>query len=382
MYKSVLMSLLIASCLSFNFLHLRAMDQKKMIVCVKVANMRTGPGDVPQGVTGPALSQDGKTPGTDITQDTQLLLSEPVLVLEDDTNHPGWYKVKALLQPEFQGGQWTHCSGYVKRDDLYPVEQMPKHDACSEGEVVSMPNRWYSVGSPLFLLGDYAYPGYDRGCPSDLLEYHQKYRYGKEIRETNIIFGDVSFRAKEGFDEDCHRKSLIKALLTFVNCPYVWGGCSSYDSESKSLTGVDCSALGHLSMRAVGLIIPRNSHAQYLKSVEVSAASDLKPGDAIYVRRKDRERMNHVLFYLGGEEFIEAFGGGVAITSKHQVAHPEKLFKTRIVLASEIFGCSVTNLFNGRELLYCGTPSVLYMRTFFSSKDYVQSLRNAFFMIN
>lgn len=344
-----------------SIIHLQAMNQKKMIVCVPVADMRTGPGPMPEGIIGSVLSKDTKTPGTDISQDSQLLLNEPVFVLEDDTSHPGWYKVQALFQPGFEDGKWTYCSGYVESKQLYSVDEFPKYSS-----VLFERQGNYSLGIPAFCLKDVA------SFPA-LYAYYKKYI--DVIPKWFNLFGDQVYEKLNEL-----RKKFVCALLTFVGCPYVWGGCSSH--VPNTFTGVDCSALGHLSMRAVGLIIPRNSHAQYLKSVEVESAADLKPGDAIYLRRKDRERMNHVLFYLGGEEFIEAFSGGASVTSRTQVTYPEEIFKTRIVLTSEAFGCSLSELSNGREFLRLGTPTVMYLRTFFPSKEYVQSLRDAFLMIN
>lgn len=337
-----------------SIIHLQAMNQKKMVVRFPVTDLRTGPGAMPQGVTGPALSKDTKTPETEILQDSQLLLNEPVLVLEDDTNHPGWYKVQALLQPAFEDGKWGYCTGYVQTRDLGLLD---KPWNCQS--VIKEKWAYGSIGTPIIIDGR----GYEEAQNSS----RKVHCYLKEAIELPL---------------DTFRNQFIQMLTKFVGCPYVWGGCSSYNPQSDCITGVDCSALGHLSMRSLGLIIPRNSHAQYLMAVGVNSGTELKPGDAVYLRRKDRERMNHVLYYLGGEEFIEAFSGGAAITSKYQVNHPEYLFKTRIVLSSEAFGYSVSELANGREFSRHGILTVMYLRTFFPSIEYVQSMRDAFLMID
>ncbi len=363
MNKNSLIRLFVVVMGLISIIHLQAMNQKKMIVCVPVADMRTGPGAMPEGMTGTALSRDTKTPDTDISQDSQLLLNEPVLVLEDDTSHPGWYKVQALFQPGFEDGKWTYCSGYIESKQLYSVDEFPKYSS-----VLLNRQGNYSLGIPAFYLKDVA------SFPV-LYKYYQTY--------IDVIPKWFNFFGNQVYEElNELRKKFAYGLLTFVGCPYVWGGCSSYNPQADYITGVDCSALGHLSMRALGLIIPRNSHAQYLMAVGVNSGTELKPGDAVYLRRKDRERMNHVLFYLGGEEFIEAFSGGASITSKSQVEHPEYLFKTRIVLSSEAFGCSVSELANGREFLRLGVPTMMYLRTFFPTPEYVQLMRDAFLMIN
>jgi cell wall-associated NlpC family hydrolase len=86
----------------------------------------------------------------------------------------------------------------------------------------------------------------------------------------------------------------IRAALTFVGIPYVWGGASR--------RGVDCSGLTMLAYDAAGIHLPHYSGAQYAATVRVPLF-DLQPGDLLFYGANGSE---HEAMYLGHGKMIEA----------------------------------------------------------------------------
>ena len=86
----------------------------------------------------------------------------------------------------------------------------------------------------------------------------------------------------------------IRAALSFIGVPYVWGGASR--------SGVDCSGLVMLAYEAAGISLPHYSGAQFADTVRVPLY-DLQPGDLLFYGYNGDE---HVSIYLGHGEMIEA----------------------------------------------------------------------------
>ena len=86
----------------------------------------------------------------------------------------------------------------------------------------------------------------------------------------------------------------IRAALSFLGVPYVWGGASR--------SGVDCSGLVMLAYAAAGIFLPHYSGAQFADTVRVPLV-DLQPGDLLFYGYNGDE---HVSMYLGHGEMIEA----------------------------------------------------------------------------
>jgi cell wall-associated NlpC family hydrolase len=96
----------------------------------------------------------------------------------------------------------------------------------------------------------------------------------------------------------------IRAALSYLGVPYVWGGASK--------RGVDCSGLIMLAYAAAGIFFPHYSGAQYADTVRVPLW-DLRPGDLLFYGWHGDQ---HVAMYLGNHEMIEAetFGTRVHVT--------------------------------------------------------------------
>lgn len=89
-----------------------------------------------------------------------------------------------------------------------------------------------------------------------------------------------------------NRARIVEEATLFLDSPYLWGGRGFY---------VDCSALINLLYRAQGMPIPRDAHAQFLKSRQTD---HLQPGDPLYLSKD--HKINHVLLKLDAVSFIEA----------------------------------------------------------------------------
>lgn len=86
----------------------------------------------------------------------------------------------------------------------------------------------------------------------------------------------------------------IRAALSMVGVPYVWGGASR--------SGVDCSGLVMLAYAAAGIQLSHYSGSQYQETMRVPLY-DIQPGDILFYGPGGDE---HEAMYLGQGKMVEA----------------------------------------------------------------------------
>lgn len=207
---------------------------------------------------------------------TQLLLGEPALVLEE---RDGWSKVAALWQASsahehgYPGWVRTaHLGSRVPRLTGTSAFVVTPHATCTvEGREA------LTVSCGTALWGDSAdpaggnsvgvlLPGGRRGSvPLDAVRLGHK-------------------RQQQTFGPD-----LLATARQFLGTRYLWGGTSAW--------GLDCSGLVHLTLRAHGVLLPRDASDQVAQTRDVLPVDldEVQPGD-LYFFARPGERVYHVGF--------------------------------------------------------------------------------------
>src|SRR4051794_40339619 len=107
-------------------------------------------------------------------------------------------------------------------------------------------------------------------------------------------------------------QTAIAAAETYLGASYSWGGGGAQGPSlgidlDAGVVGFDCSALTQYAYSRAGILIPRNSRAQYVALPKVARA-DLQPGDLVFwaTDPADPNTIHHVALYLGGNQVIQA----------------------------------------------------------------------------
>jgi len=132
-------------------------------------------------------------------------------------------------------------------------------------------------------------------------------------------------------------KSIVKKAFTMMGIPYVWGG--------TSVKGMDCSGFTKMMFFMYGVILTRDASQQVNTGIPVDIKNgyqNLKEGDLLFFGKVDektgKERIRHVGFYIGNNEFIHA-SGYIRISSLDpQKDNYDELNATEFVRASRIIG--------------------------------------------
>jgi cell wall-associated NlpC family hydrolase len=119
----------------------------------------------------------------------------------------------------------------------------------------------------------------------------------------------------------------VSLAMKYIGVPYVWGGTTP--------SGFDCSGLVQYVYRELGVEIPRVSQDQYYAGTHIAAdrLDLLKPGDLLFFgRKRDPDRVHHVVMYAGVDDIIEApySGSRVKVSSlSARLAHGEYVGASR-----------------------------------------------------
>lgn len=98
------------------------------------------------------------------------------------------------------------------------------------------------------------------------------------------------------------RKIIVHHAINNLGKPYKWGG----DSPSK---GFDCSGLIVYTYQQADIYIPRTAKAQFSSGKPV-IKKDLKPGDLVFFKNRNAQKVNHVGLFIGKNTFVHAPGQG------------------------------------------------------------------------
>lgn len=90
--------------------------------------------------------------------------------------------------------------------------------------------------------------------------------------------------------------AFIAVAGTHLGLPYLWGGTCDW--------GLDCSGLVHLSLRRLGVVVPRDADDQY-DACEHISADDARPGNLFFFARQGK-RPHHVGIVTGPGRMLHA----------------------------------------------------------------------------
>lgn len=107
--------------------------------------------------------------------------------------------------------------------------------------------------------------------------------------------------------------------------PYVWGGAD--------LTGFDCSGLVRFIYDQVGIAVPRTAAEQFSVAKRIEIAG-LEPGDLLFFRTQQGQRISHVAIYTGEGRFIHAPRSGQLVEFREL---DDEYYRPRLAGAGRLF---------------------------------------------
>lgn len=224
---------------------------------------------------------------------TQLLLGTPVEVLQ----HNNWWRIKS-------------AEGYVAWTTDYSFVPMTKSEF----------NNWINADKIIFTdIYGFAYESADKDkmIVSDLVFGNMLKLEGETGRFYNVSYPDgrrgyVLKSQSQPFDKwisslTLTEKSILNKAVSLKGVPYTWGGTST--------KMMDCSGFTKTVLLMHGIITLRDASQQVNTGIPVDISKgyeNLRPGDLMFFGKRGhdgkKDRILHVGFYMGNNEFIHASG--------------------------------------------------------------------------
>jgi len=224
---------------------------------------------------------------------TQSLLGTPIRILQKD----GWYRIQTpdgyigwsqhfnfhpMTKEEFN--DWTTAKKIIFTDYSGLVYSQPDQDTQTISDIVN--------GNILKLEKEVGM--YYKVCYPDG-------RLGYVLKSQAELYDNwYSLLSLTG-------ENLVKKAFTMMGIPYVWGG--------TSVKGMDCSGYTKQILFMHGVILMRDASQQVNTGVPIDISKgygNLQPGDLLFFGKRDKktgkDRIRHVGFYIGDNEFIHASG--------------------------------------------------------------------------
>ncbi|MDR1746675.1 MAG: C40 family peptidase [Tannerella sp.] len=259
----------------------------------------------------------------DAEMGTQWLLGAPVQILQ----HAGWWRVKGA-----EGYvAWLMGSSFVRMDE-------------------ETFDQWRNAKKIVFTdIYGFGYETPDETgqhvadlVAGNLLKYESDagrfYKTSYPDGRTAYVLKSQSKPFEEWLSSiRLTEESIIRTALTLKGIPYVWGGTST--------KGMDCSGFTKTVLMMHGIILRRDASQQVKTGIPIDLSDgygNLRPGDLMFFGKKAqegrKERIRHVGFYLGDNEFIHAIGYVRINSLDPQKANYDEQNTREFVRASRIIG--------------------------------------------
>jgi len=254
---------------------------------------------------------------------TQAILGTPIRIYQKDK----WYRIQT---PD----------GYIGWSQLANFQPMTKEEF----------NKWISTDKVIFTdyFGfSYSQPDKDSQTISDLVNGNILRLEGETADFYKVLYPDgrIGFIFKsqaKPYNEwrasiQLTQESIVKKAFTLMGIPYAWGGTSA--------KGMDCSGYTKTVLFMHGIILTRDASQQVNTGISVDISKgygNLQIGDLLFFGKKGeagkKDRIRHVGFYIGNNEFIHA-SGSVRISSldKNKTNYDE-LNAKEFIRATRIIG--------------------------------------------
>lgn len=254
---------------------------------------------------------------------TQSILGTPIRIYQKDK----WYRIQT---PD----------GYIGWSQLATFHPMTKAEF----------NEWIAADKIIFTdyFGfSYSQPDKNSQTISDLVNGNMLKLETEEgdFYKASYPDGHVAYILKsqaEPYNEwkssiQLTQENIVKKAFTLMGIPYVWGG--------TSVKGMDCSGYTKSVLFMLGVILTRDASQQAYTGIPVDISKgygNLQIGDLMFFGKKGedgkKDRIRHVGFYIGDNEFIHA-SGSVRISSMDKdKPNYDEINTKEFVKASRIIG--------------------------------------------